>query len=169
MKMTGVHPTLSPSMDIQISSNFERLLYELIGRDGAAVAELMLQFRGEGEYVLGSDVMALLREHWSGERVDDEQTKKIIATTLENSHVLVDPHTAVGLGAAVMCRRLAEPVICLSTAHPAKFPDAVEAATGVRPELPERLRDLADRPEHFDVLPNDLDAVRSAIDADLGQ
>src|SRR4029077_15027790 len=101
-----VQPTLSSSMDIQVSSNFERLLYEMLGRDGSRVSELMLQFRAEGEYVLGSDVMALLHERWSGERVDDVQTQEIIRSTLANSGVLVDPHTAVGLGAAVMCRRL---------------------------------------------------------------
>jgi threonine synthase len=169
MKQTGVHPTLSPSMDIQISSNFERLLFELTGRDGARVSELMLQFRADGEYVLGADIMGLLHERWSGERVDDEQTRKIMASTLTNNDVLIDPHTAVGIGAAVVCRHdPSELVACLSTAHPAKFPDAVEEATGVRPELPDRLRDLDQRPEVFDVLPNDLDAVRSAIDADLG-
>jgi len=167
MKVGEVQPTLSPAMDIQISSNFERLLFELLGRDGSRVAELMLQFRAEGEYVLGSDVMALLHERWSGERVDDVQTKKIIASTWTNRGVLVDPHTAVGLGAAVMCRRAAEPVVCFATAHPAKFPDAVESATGIKPELPERLADLDERTEQFEVLPNDLATVRAAIDAAL--
>jgi threonine synthase len=163
MKISEVQPTLSPAMDIQVSSNFERLLFELTGRDGAKVSELMLQFRSEGEYVLGSDVMALLHERWRGERVDDAQTREIIASTLEHRGVLIDPHTAVGLGAAVMCRRGDDPVVCLATADPAKFPDAVEAATGRRPELPPRLADLYDRPERCGHLPNDLDAVRAAI------
>ncbi|MEZ5206083.1 MAG: threonine synthase [Acidimicrobiales bacterium] len=168
MRLGEVHPTLSPSMDIQVSSNFERLLFELVGRDGAQVAELLLQFRSDGDFTLGTDVMAQLREHWSGERIDDEQTTRIIASTWEHSGVLTDPHTAVGIGAAVTCRRDASvPVVCLATAHPAKFPDAVEAATGIRPELPPRLDDLFERPERCTVLPNSIAALEGHIDAAL--
>jgi threonine synthase len=169
MRMDGVEPTLSPSMDIQISSNFERLLFELYGRDGSAVVEAMAQFRAEGSYAVDADRRALLTEHWSGARIDDEQTKAIIAETYERTGVIVDPHTAVGLGAAAACRRDPTiPMIALATAHPAKFPDAVEAAIGIRPALPERLADLFDRPERFDALPNDVEAVRSYIDITLG-
>jgi threonine synthase len=169
MRMAGVEPTLSPSMDIQISSNFERLLFELEGRDGAVVTELMAAFRAEGSFRLDETRMGLLQEQWSGFRVDDEATKAIIKGTYERIGVLVDPHTAVGLGAAAAGRRdPAIPMIALATAHPAKFPDAVEAATGVRPPLPERLADLLDRPEHYETLPNDLAAVQAHIDRTLG-
>ena len=168
MTVAEVHPTLSPSMDIQISSNFERLLFELYGRDGAAVAELLTEFRDTGSMIPGADRLALLREHWSGERVDDTETTEIIARTYETTGVLVDPHTAVGLGAAVACRRdPAVPMVTMATAHPAKFPDAVEAATGVRPALPARLADLFERPERFDRLPADLDVLRAHIDGVL--
>jgi threonine synthase len=169
MHMTGVQPTLSPSMDIQISSNFERLLFELFGRDGAAVVDAMARFRAEGRFVMDDDRLGLLREQWSGARIDDEQTKAIIAETWERTGVIVDPHTAVGLGAAAATPRdPAVPLIALATAHPAKFPDAVEAAIGVRPALPPHLADLLTRPERFVTLPNDVDAVRSHIDATLG-
>ncbi len=168
MTIAEVHPTLSPSMDIQVSSNFERLLFELYGRDGVAVAELMAEFRDTGTMTLAADRTAVLREQWSGERVDDRQTTEIIARTYETTGVLLDPHTAVGLGAAVACRRdPTVPMVTMATAHPAKFPDAVEAATGVRPPLPARLADLFERPERYDVLPDDLDGLRAHIDATL--
>jgi threonine synthase len=169
MTMAGVEPSLSPSMDIQISSNFERLLFELEGPDGDTVAELMAEFRATGRFALDPRHLALLHEHWSGARIDDEATKAIIRDLYERTGELVDPHTAVGLGAAAACRRdPAVPMIALATAHPAKFPDAVEAATGVRPDLPPRLADLFERPERVVALPNDVDAIRAHIDHTLG-
>jgi threonine synthase len=169
MRMAGVQPTLSPSMDIQISSNFERLLFELYGRDGDAVVEAMARFRAEGAFTVDDDRLGLLREHWSGVRIDDEGTKAIIAEVHGRTGLVVDPHTAVGLGAAAAARRdPAVPLIALATAHPAKFPDAVAAATGVRPALPAGLADLFDRPERFVTLPNDREAIRAHIDATLG-
>ncbi|MBI2705942.1 MAG: threonine synthase [Actinobacteria bacterium] len=169
MAMAGVKPTLSPAMDIQVSSNFERLLFELCNRDGARVAELMTEFRGERQFSVTADQLALLREHWDGACIDDDQTKKVIAATYEHYRVIVDPHTAVGLGAAQARRRDdGVPVVCLATAQPAKFPDAVEAAIGVRPALPDRLRNLLERDERFDSLPNDLAAVRDHIEGVLG-
>jgi threonine synthase len=126
----------------------------------------MLRFRSEGRFDVDADLMGLLAEHWSGARIDDAATTAVIRELYETTGVLVDPHTAVGLGAAAACRRdPAVPMVVLSTAHPAKFPDAVEAATGVRPALPPRLADLFDRPERYDTVPNDYDTVRSAIDA----
>jgi len=169
MRMTGVHPTLSPSMDIQISSNFERLLFELTGRDGAAVVEAMAEFREEGAFTVDQDRFGPLREQWSGARVDDAGTLAIIAELHERTGVIVDPHTAVGLGAAAACRRdRSVPMISLATAHPAKFPDAVEAAIGSRPPLPDRLADLFEREEHLVALPNDVAAIRTYIDTTLG-
>ena len=169
MRMDGVEPTLSPSMDIQISSNFERLLFELCGRDGAQVVEAMARFRAEGSFTVDDDRRAFLHEHWSGCRIDDDATKAVIADVYERTGQIVDPHTAVGLGAAALTRRdPTVPLICLATAHPAKFPDAVEAAIGVRPGLPDRLGDLFERDEHYVNVPNDVDAVRSYIDATLG-
>jgi len=168
MEMQGVEPTLSPSMDIQVSSNFERLLFELYGRDGAAVAETMLAFRREGRFDVEADRMGLLAEHWSGARIDDAATSAIIAEVYQRDGLLIDPHTAVGLGAAAACRLDSSvPMVALATAHPAKFPDAVEAATGVRPALPDRLADLFERPEHFAEVPLDYATIRATIESYL--
>ncbi|HEY2331611.1 MAG TPA: threonine synthase [Acidimicrobiales bacterium] len=164
MAMEGVVPTTSPAMDIQVSSNFERLLFELTGRDGAVVTELMTRFREEGRVELGSDLLGMASEVMSAARLDDDAVARVMADTFARSGRLVDPHTAVGLGVVDRLRRdPAVPVVALATAHPAKFPDAVEAATGMHPALPERLADLFDRPERFDTLPVDLGAVEAHV------
>ena len=168
MTIGEVHPTFSPSMDIQVSSNLERLLFEIHGRDGAAIAELMARFRSEGTVSVDAGRLDLLAEHWSAGRVDDAATSAAIAGVFERTGMQIDPHTAVGLAAAVNERADATvPMVVLATAHPAKFPDAVEAATGVRPPLPAHLADLFDRPEHFEVIPNDYVQVRSLIENTL--
>jgi threonine synthase len=155
-------------MDIQVSSNLERLLFELYGRDGDAIAELMARFRAEGTVSVDAGRLDLLAEHWSAGRVDDEGTAATIAELHRRTGMLIDPHTAVGLAAAREARADARvPMVVLSTAHPAKFPDAVEAATGVRPPLPPHLADLFDRPERYRVVANDLDVVRSTIETTL--
>ena len=160
----GVVPTLSPSMDIQVSSNHERLLFELLGRDGAATADLMTRFRGVGSVEAPSD------PGFVAASLDDRATLDVIADLYRRTGYLADPHTAVGIGAARACREGAGgappdlPVVCMATAHPAKFPDAVEQATGVRPALPDHMADLFDRPERYEVLPADLDAVRSHVE-----
>jgi threonine synthase len=155
-----VVPTISPSMDIQVASNHERLLFELLGRDGAAVAELMQRFRVTGSVEVPRD------DRFDAAALDDDATRAVIAEVYERTGRLVDPHTAVGIGAARRCRRGTDvPMVCLATAHPAKFPDAVQAATGVRPEAPPRLAALADRPERCELLPAELDAVRAHVEA----
>jgi threonine synthase len=165
MKMEGVVPTTSPAMDIQVSSNFERLLFDLLGRDGHEVASRMERFRADGSIDL-RDVLGQMRETFSGTRIDDDAVRKIIAATHKRAGVIVDPHTAVGLGAAAMLHRgTSVPVVCVATAHPAKFPDAVEDAIGERPELPDHLSDLLDREERCLTLPNDLEVVQAHIDS----
>jgi threonine synthase len=169
MTIGEVHPTLSPSMDIQVSSNLERLLFELFGRDGTAVAELMTRFRAEGTVTLEPGRLDLLSEQWSGTCVDDEATTATIRSVHDRTGMFMDPHTAVGLAAARQARRDADvPMVVLATAHPAKFPDAVEAATGVRPPLPARLADLFERPERYEVVDGDVEVVRQVIDTTLG-
>jgi threonine synthase len=164
LEMHEVVPTISPSMDIQVSSNLERLLFELHDRDGEAVAELMDVFRNDGRAEVDPTRLATLTETIAGARLDDEQTMDVIADVLERTGRLIDPHTAVGVGAARAVRRdPSVPMICVATAHPAKFPDAVEAATGRRPELPPRLADLLERPERCTTLPNELGAVEAHI------
>jgi threonine synthase len=169
MTISEVHPTLSPSMDIQVSSNLERLLFELLGRDGAAVAELQQRFRDEGTIAFDPEVLAPLSEGWAAARLDDAATTRVMAEVYERDGMLVDPHTAVGIGVA-RARRGDQsiPMVAMATADPAKFPDAVEAATGVRPPLPPRLADLLERPERCDLVANDVGAVRAYIDAALG-
>jgi len=167
MEIRDVVPSHSPSMDIQVSSNLERLLFEMLGRDGAAVAELMLQFRSEGRVSVDGERLAWLSErHDAGELSDDDCLFEI-RSTYRSIGYLMDPHTAVGVGVARRLRRPGSdlPMVCLGTAHPAKFPDAVEAATGIRPPLPDRLADLFDRPERYDILPADLDQIRTYVAA----
>jgi threonine synthase len=153
-----VVPTLSPSMDIQVSSNHERLLFELLGRDGAATAELMGRFRALGAVEGPRDPV------FAAASLDDDATLAVIARLHRRTGYLADPHTAVGIGAAETCRRRPDlPMVCLATAHPAKFPDAVERATGTRPALPDSLADLFQRPERYDVVSPDVGAVRRHV------
>jgi threonine synthase len=168
MEMAGVVPTVSPSMDIQVSSNFERLLFDLVGRDGAACARVLTDFRKTGRFEVSPDQLAQARKVFAGARFDDTQTKTIIRQVLEATGELIDPHSAVGVGAARECAAETDaPIVILATAHPAKFPDAVEDATGVRPALPARLADLLDRPKRCQSLANDLDQLKRAIETVL--
>jgi threonine synthase len=164
MEMRGVVSTTSPSMDIQVSSNFERMLFELCGRDAGLVREAMAQFRDEGRLDLGPELLGAAGEVFDAHRVDDDAVRRVIAATYERTGVLVDPHTAVGLGAAALHEgEPGVPMVCLATADPAKFPDAVEAAVGFRPQLPEHLADLFEREERSTTLPNDLAQVEAFV------
>lgn len=164
MKMGQVVPTISPSMDIQVSSNFERLLFELFGRDGARVTQALTGFRETGGFAVDADVLAVAREIFDGARFTDDQTRILIDAHYVATRELLDPHTAVGLSAGRARRKdTTLPLIALATAHPAKFPDAVEAATGERPDLPAHMAGLFERDEHINILPNDVAAVRSFI------
>jgi threonine synthase len=152
-------------MDIQISSNLERLLFELEDRDGAAVARLLRTFREKGSTEISERLHGRLVEGWASARFDDDQVLMCIAEEADKSGIVLDPHSAVGVLAARACRPdPAVPVVALATAHPAKFPDAVEKATGVRPVLPDRLSDLLDRSERMTNLPNDLSEVETFVE-----
>jgi threonine synthase len=165
MTMAGVVPTLSPSMDIQISSNFERLLFDLYGRDGKALADAMAAFRNTNILKVGANALGGVRELFDAGRVDDEGTIAAIADCLKRFGDTIDPHTAVGYAVAQQHRRDPKvPMVVLATAHPAKFPDAVQKATGERPVLPARLGDLMDRTERIDGLPNDVGALKDMIE-----
>ncbi len=166
MEQRTVHPTISPSMDIQVSSNVERLLFELYDRDGQVVAERMAELRAEGRVDLGDTRLAPVSEVLDGAAFDDDATRAEIARTHAATGVLLDPHSAVAVAAArARQRHPAVPMVCLATAHPAKFPDAVEEATGIRPPLPDALADLFDRQERYESLPNDLAAVSAHVRA----
>jgi len=156
--------TSSPSMDIQVSSNFERLLFEATGRDGAQVRRLMGSLTQSHRFSLSSSSLAEIRALFAAGRADEDETAATIRTALRETSRLVDPHTAVGLAVAEKeTRDPAVPMIVLGTAHPAKFPDAVEAACGVRPALPEWLADLPSRPERATPMPADQGAIERFI------
>ena len=164
MSATGVVPTLSPSMDIQVSSNFERLLFEMNDRDGDATAAQLTRFRESKRLSVDAPTFGRwIRPVFRGQRCSDAETLAKIAEVHRDYGVLVDPHTAVGLVATEACAEPGEPVITLATAHPAKFADAVKKATGVVPELPAHLADLFERPERTELLPNDIAAVQRFV------
>ncbi|MEJ6652314.1 MAG: threonine synthase [OM182 bacterium] len=157
--------THSPSMDILVSSNFERFLFDVFDREGAAVADLMAKF--------GKELRSVSDAHWQlvsaifdSAAIDDETTCAVIASVNAESGMLLDPHSAIGVEAARRCRRdPSVPMVTLATAHPAKFGDAITAAGLASPELPAHLTDLFDREEHFSVVANDLHAVTDYVKA----
>lgn len=162
----GAMPTSSPSMDIEVASNFERLIFEASGRDPVALASLMSRFEREGRMVLPEGMREAVGADFAAERATEEETAEMIDALWKTRKILVDPHTAVGLVALQKLRRagLADgPAICLATAHPAKFPDAVEAASGVRPALPPRYADLMTREEALLVAPADAGVIGRMI------
>jgi threonine synthase len=152
-------------MDIQISSNFERLLFDLYGRDGKALAEAMASFRKTGTLKVGANALGGVRELFDTGRLDDQGTLAAIADCRKRYGETLDPHSAVGYALAQQHRRDPKiPMVVLATAHPAKFPDAVQKATGERPKLPPRLADLLTRTERVDGLANDVAALKEMID-----
>ena len=160
----GVEPTMSPSMDIQISSNFERLLFDASGRDAAAVRGLMASLDQSGSFTIGARALANIREMFSAGRADEQETAATIRTLKREADYVADPHTAVAIAVAEKePRDPATPMIVLSTAHPAKFPDAVEKACGVRPGLPDGLAGLHEKQERQTHLAADQAAVEKFI------
>jgi len=166
-EMTGVKATTSPSMDIQISSNFERMLYEAHGRDPAAIRTLMAQLSQSRSFTIAPDALANLRRDFAGVAVKEAQVDAEMQSVWNTSGYLLDPHTAIGVSAGreVLAKDPSTPMVVLGTAHPAKFPDAVHHATGIRPALPAHLADLLERRELFSRLPNEQKAVEDFIKA----
>ncbi len=164
MEKANVHATLSPSMDIQVSSNFERYLFELYDRDGFAVGRMMDEFRGTGVFAVEPARWRRALEVFAAHRLDDEATTAVMRDVHAGSGMLIDPHTAIGVAAARAERSSTEgPIAAIATAHPAKFPEAVEAATGLRPTLPQRLVDLFTREEHYQRVGAELEEVEGHI------
>ncbi|SIO37974.1 L-threonine synthase [Rhodovulum sp. ES.010] len=164
----GVTPSISPSMDIQVSSNFERALFEAYGRDGAAVAQQIQALKSEGGFTISQGALEALREVFASGRASEEETRETIRATHRATGEVLCPHTAVGVKVAEDQPGAATPMITLATAHPAKFPDAVEAATGARPPLPKRMADLYERNERVTVVDNDLGAIEALIEERRG-
>jgi threonine synthase len=167
MTVHTVEPSLSPSMDIQVSSNFERLLFELLHRDPVATAETMRRFRAEGRMPVPDAAWKDATEIFRGFALDDAGTLAEIERLWTRAGYLADPHTAIGTAAALAVPPSDPgiPIVVAATAHPAKFPDAVQRATGIAPPLPARLADLYQRPERLTRLPNQLDAVEAFVRA----
>ncbi len=173
MKMSKVTPSLSPSMDIQISSNLERLLFDLFDRKGEKLGAAMKAFRDTGTFTAPKKGWGALTKVFKAHRLDDRETIAVMKDMYKRTGMLVDPHSAIGLAAAMAERKgnkkgsatptIAQPTIALATAHPAKFPDAVEKATGIRPALPAHLADLLERKERLSELPNDLKKVQDYV------
>ena len=163
-RMNGVRPTLSPSMDIEISSNFERLLFDLHGRDGALLAQKMTAFRATKSLTLDAAMLADFRAMFAARPTDDAATLATIKRVYDQSGILLDPHTATGV-AATEALQLDGTTVTLATAHPAKFPEAVAQATGVTPPLPAHLADLMARNEKITPLAHDIDALKRYITA----
>jgi threonine synthase len=159
-----VTPTATPSMDIQVSSNFERLLFDLSGREGAALAKMMADFEATKAMAIPANMLAGASGLFSSARVDGDTMALTMRWACERANQVIDPHTAIGLAAAREAA-LDGPVVTLATAHPAKFRDAVERATGQRPGLPSRVGNLFDREERYDTLPGTVDAVREYVAA----
>lgn len=164
MRRGPVAPTLSPSMDIQISSNFERLLFALSAQDDGYIREVSGAFAEKGIFEVSSSVLTQARRDFCSWRLDDAQTLDVMKWAYERACQVIDPHTAVGLGAALHYRdKVKTPIVSLACAHPAKFPDAVERALGQRPGLPDFLRDLYKREEKISVLTNSPQKVMGFI------
>lgn len=164
MKADGVHATLSPSMDIQISSNFERLLFDLCGRDAELLRGKMEAQKAKGMFEVSPEQLATARQTFEAACADDDLTLKTIADVYKQCGMVLDPHTAVGVAAArQLASTLPEPVVCLATAHPAKFPDTVRKALGTAPALPPLVEALMQKPERTALLPPTTEAVMGYI------
>nr|WP_252192700.1 threonine synthase [Rhizobium sp. CSW-27] len=162
-EMKPVIATTSPSMDIQISSNFERLLFEAYGREPAAVRSAMSGLRQSGAFEIQPEALKAIRREFRAGRATQKQVAQTIRATLAETGYLLDPHTATGIFVAAKNARTASPMVTLATAHPAKFPASVESACGIHPSLPSWLADLMNREERYDLLEPELKAVETFI------
>ena len=164
--MNGVQKSLSPSMDIEISSNFERALFDMHYRDASAVQQLMHELKEHNKFTLSGHALQTLQKEFSAFSCDDEQTAHIIKTLYEQSNIILDPHSAVGYDASLQHQHKTKSdavYITLATAHPAKFPDAVHNATGIHPKLPHHIKDLFTQPERFVRCNNNSEDVKEYI------
>jgi threonine synthase len=163
-RVSTVHPTMSPSMDIQVSSNFERLLFDIHDRDGGVVRDLMSALASDGGFEIAADALDKARSLFTAERVDEDETIATIAAVHAETGLVIDPHTAVGIAAARRAPRDRDiPIVSLATAHPAKFPDAVARAIGRPPERPAALDEVMVAEERFAVLDHDLEKMQDYI------
>lgn len=164
MKANGVVPTISPSMDIEISSNFERYLFDLLGQDAAALSNVMNEFKGSGMFAVTPEQLAQAQKDFGAQRASDDEMLATMKSIYDDTGYILDPHTAVGVKVALDIMGDTDgAVVALATAHPSKFPDAVEKAIGIRPALPDHLSDLFERKERMSELPNNLQTVQNFV------
>lgn len=165
MQRGEVEPSISPSMDIQISSNFERYLCDLCGRDYNAVVKLMDSFRKNGSFSLSAELSKQARKNFTAYRCSDKETLQTIQMVHDYTGFQIDPHTAVALYGAMdkIERDPSTPMVVMACAHPSKFPEAVEEATGKKPDIPKQLDEALSGKERFEVIPNDISKVRDFI------
>ena len=163
LAVEAVHPTLAPAMDIQVPSNLERYLFELYGRDGAAIAQMMAGFRESGRFTLDPHRHRILRRRFAAGWIDDAGVVDAMRRAYEELGVVFDPHTAIGWEVGRRHLDPDHPLLTVATAHPAKFPEAVEAATGIRPERPPDLADLTSRPERITTIGADRDDLEGLL------
>ena len=161
-KPSEVKHTISPSMDIQVASNFERLIFDIVACDSKKTLKLMNDLNESGEFKLAKEELQKIRDSFLSESLSEEMTKSVISEMYKNYGALVDPHTAVGIG---VTKKISpeENTVILSTAHPSKFPDVVMEATGIKPELPENLKSILVKKEKYDRLPKDFEKVKKYI------
>jgi threonine synthase len=151
-------------MDIQISSNFERVLFDIVGRDSDRLNALMKTFKETGSFSVSPLELEKFRAEFMAFRCSDDDTLKTIAKTFRDHNVTIDPHTAVGLNALEQSGLIhTQPCVTLACAHPAKFPDVVKQATGITPELPNHLADIMSRPEKYQVMRNDFTLLKNHL------
>ena len=163
-----VHPTMSPAMDIQSASNFERLYFEGVQREATETARAFAAFADTGAIEAPPQAFAAMRELFRGASVSEDDTARTMLRTLNETGELIDPHTAVAVSALRRADGIEGPVVVMSTAHPAKFPEAVAKACGVTPELPRGVGGLTSRPERFDQLPADAETIKAYVRAFAG-
>ena len=161
-KPLKVEHTISPSMDIQVASNFERLIFDVHSNDSKKTSELMNELTKKGEFEIEKNKLQKIKDSFFSESLSEEETISTISEIYKKHGILIDPHTAVGIGAAKKIS-LKENIVVLATAHPSKFSDVVEKATGVKPELPENLQNILVEKENYDKLPKDLEKVKNYI------
>ena len=161
-KTSKVEQTVSPSMDIQVASNFERLIFDVNSCNSEKTSRLMNEFTARGEFKIEETELKKIKQCFSSESLSEKETKTIIRDTYKNHGVLIDPHTAVGIG-VVKKIPLEGNTVVLATAHPAKFPEVVMESTGIKPELPEKLKYILSEKENYDKLPKDLDKIKKYI------
>ena len=161
-KPTKVYHTVSPSMDIQVASNFERLIFDVCSRNSSRTSKLMDDLNKKGKFEIEKKELTKIKDHFISESLSEEETKLIINKVYKNKKILIDPHTAVGLGVLKKISLKGNTMI-LATAHPSKFSEVVTKSTNFKPELPEKLKNILIKKESYEKLPNDLKTIQKYI------